>query len=239
MKSRLAVLLWVLPGALVFASVAPDSPSPISGRWEGTVQIPGRPFTLVVDLSSDQTGNWIGSVIVPGFNVKGAPLSDLVVKDAEVAFVIHEALGNPSVKGRLVDGAIQGEFAEGGNHAPLVLHRTGDAQVDLPPKSTQLRRELEGVWTGSLVYASHEFQVKLTLKNGENGGNAAFVLTREKDFPLTIGWVQQDGSALTMQTTDGEESVDARFDAAKGEIRGTMQIGGADVPLLLHKEVSR
>jgi hypothetical protein len=236
MKLQLVVLFYVLPGVLAAVT---DSPSPLSGRWEGTVQIPGRPFTLIVDLSSDQNGKWVGSIIVPGFNVKGAPLSDLVVKDTDVAFVVHEALGKPTVKGHFVDGAIEGEFAEGGNSAPVLLHRVGDAQVDLPPKSTPVRRELEGLWTGSLVYASHEFQVKLTLKNGENGATATFVLTREKDFPLTIGWVQEDGSALTMQTTDGEETVDAKVDTARGEIRGAMQIGGAEVPLLLHKEVAR
>jgi hypothetical protein len=238
---KISVLFCVLLATVAFASMAPESPSPIFGRWEGTVQIPGRPFTLVIDLSSDQTGKWAGSVIVPGFNVKGAPLADLAVavKDTDIAFVIRGVLGNPSVKGRLVDGAIQGEFAEGGNSAPVLLHRIGDAQVDLPPKSTPVRHELEGLWTGSLVYASHEFRVKLTLKNGGNGAGATLVLTREKDFPLTIGLVQEDGSTLTIQTEDGQESVDAKFDTAKGEIRGAMQIGGAEVPLLLHKEVAK
>jgi hypothetical protein len=238
---KISVLFCVLLATVAFASMAPESPSPISGRWEGTVQIPGRPFTLIIDLSWDQTGKWAGSVIVPGFNVKGAPLSDLAVavKDTDIAFVIRGVLGNPSVKGRLVDGAIQGEFAEGGNSAPVLLHRIGDAQVDLPPKSTPVRHELEGLWTGSLVYASHEFRVKLTLKNGGNGAGATLVLIREKDFPLTIGLVQEDGSTLTIQTEDGQESVDAKFDTAKGEIRGAMQIGGAEVPLLLHKEVAK
>ena len=238
-KIKLGALFYVLFAAVVFASMAPESPSPIFGRWEGTVQIPGRPFTLIIDLLSDQTGKWAGSAIVPGFNVKGAPLTDLAVKDTDIAFFIRGVLGNPSVKGLLVDGAIQAEFAEGGNRAPVLLHRIGDAQVDLPPKSTPLRHELEGLWTGSLVYASHEFRVKLTLKNGGSCASATLVLTREKDFPLTIGLVQEDGSTLTIQTDDGQESVDAKFDTAKGEIRGAMQIGGAEVPLLLHKEVAK
>ena len=235
MKRKIAALLFVLPAA--FAASEPSNP--ISGRWEGVVQIPSRPFTLVVDLSADQTGKWVGSAIVPGFGVKGAPLTELTVKDSEVAFVIHEALGNPSVKGQLTDGAIQGEFAEGGNRAALVLHRVGVAQVDLPPKSTPVRHELEGLWTGSLVYASHEFQVKLTLKNGGDGATASLVLTREKDFPLAIGLVDENGSTLTLETTDSEESIEAKFDTAKGEIRGAMQIGGAEVPLLLHKEAAK
>ena len=108
---KISVLFCVLLATVAFASMAAELPSPIFGRWEGTVQIPGRPFTLVIDLSSDQTGKWAGSVIVPGFNVKGAPLTDLAVKDTDIAFVIRGVLGNPSVKGRLVDGAIQGELA--------------------------------------------------------------------------------------------------------------------------------
>jgi len=143
-------------------------------------------------------------------------VSDLVVVANQDAILVADRRRSAEVK-RVVDTLRSKGRVEADSHARI--HRPwGWYQV---------------------IDGGHEFQVKLTLKNGENGGSAALVLTREKDFPLTIGWVQQDGSALTMQTTDGEESVDARFDAAKGEIRGTMQIGGADVPLLLHKEVSR
>src|SRR5436309_637707 len=72
-----------------------------AARWEGTVELPGRTISLIIDLDRDSTGQWIGSAIVPGFSVKGAGLKDIVIKDSELAFVIPGALGGPTLQGRL------------------------------------------------------------------------------------------------------------------------------------------
>src|SRR5271169_4259822 len=81
-----------------------------AGRWEGTVMIPGGEIIVVVDLAQDGQGGWTGSATVPGFNVKGAPLAEIVAKDREVAFTI-KSLGDPRFEGHLgEDGALGGLF---------------------------------------------------------------------------------------------------------------------------------
>jgi hypothetical protein len=45
-----------------------------SGRWEGSVQIPGRELTLIVDLAQDDQGSWIGSIIIPDWKLKAHSL---------------------------------------------------------------------------------------------------------------------------------------------------------------------
>jgi len=64
-----------------------------SGRWEGSVQIPGRELTLVVDLARDSHGSWIGSIIIPGLDIKGALLTEIAVKDSSASFAIKTARG--------------------------------------------------------------------------------------------------------------------------------------------------
>jgi outer membrane protein assembly factor BamB len=64
----------------------------ISGRWEGSAQIPDGELNLIVDLSQ-QNGAWVGSVIIPGLGVKGAPLTDIKVQPPDVSFAVKGALG--------------------------------------------------------------------------------------------------------------------------------------------------
>ena len=37
----------------------------VSGRWEGTAQVPDNELTVVVDLAQEN-GAWAGSIIIPG-----------------------------------------------------------------------------------------------------------------------------------------------------------------------------
>lgn len=142
-----------LLATIFFASVALcQAAESAAGRWEG--QIPGGGLQLIVDLSEESEKGWIGSIIVPGLGVKGAPLADISVKDSELAFAIKGALGGERVgqakfKAHLTaDGHLVGDFTQGGNTAPFVLKRTGPPQVELPPRSTAVSKELEGEWKG-------------------------------------------------------------------------------------------
>src|SRR5260370_39912668 len=143
--------LWLAVGALLLASVTVGrTEESESGRWEGSVQIPGRELTLVVDLAQDSHGSWIGSIIIPGLDIKGALLTEIAVKDSSASFAIKTARGlQATFKGNLnADGALAGNFVEAGNTAPFVLKKTGPAQVEVPPRSTAISKELEGEWKG-------------------------------------------------------------------------------------------
>jgi hypothetical protein len=79
---------------VVFASALPcrAQDAAISGRWEGTAQIPDDELTLIVDLAQ-VNGPWVGPVIIPGLGVKGTPLTDINVKPPDLSFAVKNALG--------------------------------------------------------------------------------------------------------------------------------------------------
>ena len=47
---------------------------------------------------------------------------------------------------RTADAHMAGDFMQGGNTTPLVLEKTGPAEVDFPPKNTSVSKQLEGEW---------------------------------------------------------------------------------------------
>ena len=115
------------------------------------------------------------------------------------------------------------------------LRQTGAAQVDLPPKSTPVQHELEGQWIGSIVYAGSAMQVKLSLTSKDGAASANLVFVKDKDLPVSVALVRQEDSTLRVETAGGKISLEATFDQEASEIRGAMQIGGTDVPIVLRK----
>jgi hypothetical protein len=117
----------VFIAAGIAASSLAQSSHDISGRWEGIVEIPGRPFKLVIDLAPGDSANWTGSATVPGFNVKGAPLANLAVSGSQVEFTIKGVLGDPRLKAQLEGDALKGDLTVNGNTARFTLRQTGRA----------------------------------------------------------------------------------------------------------------
>src|SRR5580765_3832675 len=126
---------------------------PFEARWDGTVQIPGNELHVVIDLAKsggpNDAGQWTGSAIVPGYGVKGAALTGIVVQGAAISFTLKGALGGPKFSGRLnPDGSFAGEFQQSGNTATFRLVKSGPPQVDPPRLGTAVGKELEGDWQG-------------------------------------------------------------------------------------------
>jgi hypothetical protein len=135
----------IVTGALLRLTTLPcrAQDAAISGRWEGTAQIPDDELTLIVDLAQ-VNGPWVGPVIIPGLGVKGAPLTDINVKPPDLSFAVKNALGI-QLKLRLDGtGKMSGNFQQAGNCATVRLQKTGPPQVELPPRSTAVAKELEG-----------------------------------------------------------------------------------------------
>ena len=149
-RMRIAFIL-LLASALV--SRADEN---AAGRWEGTVKIPSRELVLVVDLAagSGDGGGWQGSITVPELGIKGAPLTDIGVKSNEIVFSIKSALadqraGPAKFNGHFVgEGELTGDFLQAGNSAPFALEKAGPPQVEPPPRSTAIAKEIEGEWKG-------------------------------------------------------------------------------------------
>lgn len=227
---RLKLSLFVTLGLLSRGAEA------VSARWEGSVQIPGRPLTLVVDLAQDGAGQWTGSAIVPGFGVKGAPLKEIVIKDAEVAFAIAGALGGPTLQGRLeANGVLSGDFHQAGNTARFVLLKAGAPQVELPRQSTAVRADLEGEWQGDMNFAGRQLRVRLKLANQAGKAAAQFQVTGEVQRTLPFDIVTQDGDLVTVESTETGLRYEGRFRKEVNEVAGTFSQGTLESGLVLRR----
>jgi hypothetical protein len=240
MQRTIAILLLCLPALACAAAKAPE------GRWEGPLQIPGRELQLVVDLAQDGAGAWTGSIIIPGLGIKGAPLSNLVVTDADLSFDSGDLLRTPSYgpatfKAHLsaVDG-MAGEMRQGGNVAPFVLKRIGPPQVEVPPRSTAVRREIEDRWTGDYELGGYPRHVTITLENhADAGATAQFVIVGKQTTNLPVDLVSEEGNLLRIESQANQVAFEGRFVKDSGEIRGVIELGPFERPLVLRRASGR
>jgi hypothetical protein len=232
---RLLAIIFFVSAALCHAA------ENVAGRWEGSVQIPGGELKLIVDLSEESGKGWIGSVIVPGFGVKGAPLGDIAVKDSAFVFAIRGALGGEragpaKLKGHLAaDGHLTGEFMQGGNIAPFVLEKTGLPQVEVPPRSTAVSKELEGEWKGECELSGYARHV--TMKFANHGANAGveFIVVGKKTNNVPVSLVTQEGDFLAIKSDEFGITYEGRFRREAGEIKGTFIQGPFELPLVMRR----
>ena len=230
-----------LLAAIFFASAALcQAAESAAGRWEGSAQIPGGEMKLIVDLSEESGKGWIGSIIIPGFGVKGAPLVDLHVKSSDLAFAIKGSLGNERVgqaeiRAHLApDGHLAGDFRQGGNTAPFVLAKTGPAQVELPPRSTTVSKELEGEWKGE--YELNGYARHVTMKFAKHDADTAgveFVIVGKKTNNVPVTLLTQDGDFLTIKSDEFGITYEGQFRKEAGEIKGTITQGPFEQPLVM------
>jgi hypothetical protein len=213
-----------------------------AGRWQGSAQIPGGEMKLIVDLSVDSDQHWVGSIIVPGFGVKGAPLVDLHGRSSDLAFAIKGALGNEragqaEIRARLTaDGHLSGEFKQGGNTAPFVLEKTGPPQVELPPRSTQVSKELEGEWKGD--YEMNGYARHVTMKFADRGADTPgieFVIVGKKTNNVPVALLTQEGDFLTIKSDEFGITFEGQFRKEAGKITGTITQGPFDQPLVMRR----
>ena len=231
---------------LLFASAVVCEAAEIAvGRWEGSIQIPGREQKLIVDLAQDKTGAWVGSVVLPGLDIKGAALADIVVKDSEAAFAIKNALSGPQIgqakfQARLnAKGALAGDFLQAGNTAPFVLEKTGPPQVELPPQSSVVAKELEGEWIGEYELLGYPRHVTVRLTNHAGGGaTSEFVVVGKKTNNLPVDLVTQQEDFIRIESHETGINYEGRFRKDSGEITGTFEQGPLEIPLVLHRAKS-
>jgi hypothetical protein len=240
-SERRAVMLATGLLASVAASAAPDP----TGRWQGVADIPGAPMRLVVDIARGGEQRWVGSVILPGRGVKGAPIADVQANDAGLRLNLASAFPGPpgpTVEARLdwrADGALSGEFRQGGHAAPLLLRRTGPPQVDLPTPGTPVSPSLEGTWTGR--YELDGFPRDVTLKLVNNAGGAAtgeLVIVGRRTSTLAVDHVRQGSEFIELKASAADFRIEGRWSANEGSIRGQMLQGPFEAPLVLRKSDS-
>ncbi len=239
--SRSASPRLMLAAGLLASAVASAAPEP-TGRWQGVADIPGAPMRLVVDITRDGARRWVGSVILPGRGVKGAPIEDLEVSDSGLRLGLAAAFpGTPelAVEARVSwrsDGSLAGELRQGGHAAPLVLRRTGDAQVDLPDPGTPVSAALAGTWVGRYELDGYPRDVTLKLANGANGiGSGELLVVGRRTTTLTVDRVVQGAEFIMLKASAADFRIEGRWSAADGTIRGQMLQGPFEAPLVLRR----
>ena len=202
----------------------------VSGRWEGTAQIPGNELTVVVDLSQEN-GAWVGSVIIPGLGLKGVPLADIKVQPPDVNFAVRGALGIQLKLQLEANNKLIGNFEQGGNRASATLQKTGPPQVEYPPRNTPVAKELEGEWKGDYEMLGYTRHVSIKFANLPDGATAEFVIVGRKHNVLPVDLVTQEGDLVTVDSHEMGFTFEGRL--RDGKLTGAIRQSASETPLVL------
>ena len=229
-------LVRLIAVLIVAAALPCRAEDAISGRWEGSAQIPDDELTVIVDLAQ-QNGAWVGSIIIPGLGVKGTPLTDIKVQSPDVSFAVKGPLGI-KLKLRLLNAEkkLAGNFEQAGNHAPATLQKTGSPQVEYPPRSTPVAKELEGEWKGDYDMLGYTRHVSIKFVNNPEGAKADFVIIGRKHNVLPVDLVRQEGDLVTVDSHEAGFSFEGRLRG--GKLTGAIRQAATETPLVLERAKS-
>ena len=208
----------------------------ISGRWEGTARVPDDELTVIVDLAQEN-GAWVGSIIIPGLDVKGTPLTDIKVESPDVKFTVKGPLGI-QLNLRLLESEkkLAGNFEQAGNRAPATLQRTGPPQVEHPPRNTPVVKELEGEWKGDYEMLGYTRHVSIKFANHPDGATADFVIVGRKHNVLPVDLVTQEGDLVTVDSHETGFSFEGRLH--DGKLTGAIRQAATETRLVLERAKS-
>jgi hypothetical protein len=240
MRWTIASLILCVPFLAHGAAQTPD------GRWEGVARIPGKEIHLVMDLAQDTAGTWAGSIIIPGLGIKGAPLSNVAVVDANVSFDIGTVLNSPTheparFKARVIAAdAMTGEMSQGGNIAQFSLKRSGPPQVERSQQSTAVRREVEGEWRGEFELGGYPRQVTVRFENHQNAAaTATFVIIGKRTTTLPVELVIDEGNFVRIESQVNRVTFEGRLIDGPDALQGTIDLGPVELPLVLRRSTQK
>ncbi len=144
--------------ALACALVA-QSPTPLAGHWEGTLQLPGGGGQLKLTLDLKQDGSAVtGDLGAPDQGPKTFPIQGGAMKEGRFAFQVPAIPGDAHATLTLsADGQkLEGQWFQGGTALPLSLGR-GHVEVPNPIKDAYTKQEFDipmrdGVKLHTVVY---------------------------------------------------------------------------------------
>lgn len=232
--SSLLRLITIFFVAAILPCRAEDA---ISGRWEGTARVPEYELTVIVDLAQEN-GAWVGSIIIPGLEVKGTPLTEIKVESTDVKFAVKGSLGI-RMNLRLLgppENKLAGNFEQAGNRAPATFTKTGPPQVESPPRSTPVAKELEGEWKGDYEMLGYTRHVSIKFANHPEGATADFVIVGRKHNVLPVDLVTQEGELVTVDSHETGFSFEGKL--RDGKLTGAIRQLATETPLVLERAKS-
>ena len=235
MRSVLVGVLFCLGSATAFAG-------PPAGRWLGVVHVPGLEVRVVVNLDQDSKGRWIGSITSPELNLAGAELSKIDGAALHVAFSLNGPLGSPPDGVAVFTGAlrgtdsIEGTFTQAGHSVAFSLRRAGDAQVELPQRSTSVEPALVGTWRGDYQLSGYPHHVTLTFANHPGtSASVEFRLVGKMAHTLSVELVYEEEGLVRIESHEYEISFEGRVQRDTDELFGTIVQGPLEAPIVLRR----
>lgn len=224
----------ILAGLAVVVSSGPAAAqgAGAAGHWVGSIQTPGQPLEIEVDLKPGTPPAWIGVITIAAQNLKGFPLEAVSVQGTTVSFVIPRAPGTPTFKGTVsADGAtLAGDFTQGEAGFPFTLTRAGDAVFPPPPaKSSAITKDLEGSWSGTLMAGGQSLRLMLKLAGGADGATGSIVSVDQGNTEIPIATITQTGMHLELSVPQIAGSYSG--DLKDGKLMGTWSQGPGTFPL--------
>ena len=231
-RTLLAALL-LLPASPLRAQTAIDP----TGHWEGTVQIQDAMVAIEMDLTKNAKGELAGTFGQPAQQVKGLPLSSVVVEGRGVT-ILFKGGQQPTTFQAIVsdDGkSMNGTAVQGGYSIPFTLTRTGDARIAALPKNAPIGKELEGTWNGALDINGAQMRLIVKMANQPDGTAAGTAASPDgSGVEIPIGITQQ-GSNVTLDVISVGASFVGVLNDAGTELTGTWTQAANTLPLTLRR----
>ena len=120
-RTRILLFCTLLVVAVTVGATDPE----VSGHWEGTIQAPGEPLEVMVDLVPGPEGLG-GTISIPRQGARDLPLERVELTGRELRFAISGVPGEPEFAGTVTPagGRVEGTFTQGGATLPFSLERS-------------------------------------------------------------------------------------------------------------------
>ena len=232
-RMLLVLSLLLAPATSLLAQTAVDP----TGHWEGTVHLPNMAVSVEIDLTKNGKGEFAGTFSQPAENLKGLPLSTVVVESRSVRFVVKGGAEPATFEGSLsADGhSLTGNIAQSGASLPLILTRTGDARIAPAPKNAAIGKDLEGTWNGALDLGGRQMRIVLKMSNQPDGTATGTIVSADgSGVEIPIGMTQK-ASTLTIDVASIGASYVGVLNEAGTEMAGTWTQGPGSLPLTFRR----
>ncbi len=204
----LVILASILASPVcALAAVAAQTPptAPYTGHWEGSIEIPGTPLGVRIDLVANAEG-LSGTIDIPMQGAEGLPLSSFELTENGVRFEIQGVPGRPTFAGHLAEGKITGDFTQGpakfsftlGREPVAAPVRPQDPKPPFPYKTEEVRYSngaIELAGTLTLPAGAGPFPAALLI-TGSGAQNRDEELLGHKPFLVLADHLTRGGIAV-------------------------------------------
>jgi hypothetical protein len=129
-----------------------------------------------------------------------------------------------------------GAMNQGGNVAKFSLTRVASAQVETPTRSTRVARDIEDQWTGDFELGGYPRHVTITLENrADAAATAKFIVVGKQTTTFPVDLVIEEGNFVRIESQANHVAFEGRFVKESGEIRGVVELGSLELPLVLRR----